>query len=267
MAWFTGTSNAGKTYEVGKQYVSAGDVYTANANGTFTNERSGRTNVGSSQSPTALFGGYQSLSSPLPGLWSKDPDWRGSGGSGPGNGSTQSGPGYAGSGPGAYGVAGAPQSSGPGNGVVHRKSSGSSLVLETRLDPATRIVGNGREWNIDHSWSDGGVGEQRWGEWGGALYGLAVMGNDALYGMGVNTKKVWDDVHHATTPTTWAPALADGIEGFGAFLGERRDAFNTPEAKWARERAEAVDPWFRNSPIRQYNVDGQVVEYSTGGGF
>lgn len=54
VAAFTGTST-GKVYEVGKLYQSAGDVYRANEDMSFTNLRTGRTNVGSSQSEDVTF--------------------------------------------------------------------------------------------------------------------------------------------------------------------------------------------------------------------
>lgn len=261
MAWFTGTST-GKTYEVGKQYVSAGDVYTANANGTFTNERSGRTNVGSSQSPTALFGGYQSLSSPLPGLWSNDPDWRGSGGSGPGNAGASSAPGYAGRGPGVSGSAGDVVSSGPGSPVVRKASAGSfltiaggNLAMGSKLNKTTRLAWSGDELNLDRTTSDGGEGEQRWGEWGGALYGLGVMFNDGLHGVGVNTEKLWTDVGTNGNPTKWAPDLADAAIDFAGYLGERKAEINEK-----KRRQEVGQDFMWADPLRMYKQWGMYPD-------
>lgn len=51
MAFFTGTSSK-KLYETGRRYEMAGDTYRANADGSFTNERSRRTLVGSSRDPS-----------------------------------------------------------------------------------------------------------------------------------------------------------------------------------------------------------------------
>lgn len=60
MTWFTGTST-GQRYNVGQVYQSAnGDLKRANADGSFTNLRTGRTNVGSSQSDRVQWGGGDS---------------------------------------------------------------------------------------------------------------------------------------------------------------------------------------------------------------
>lgn len=61
MVWFTGTST-GDRYTVGQSYSMAGDVYTAQSDGTFRNERTGRETVGSSQSWVQWGGGGGSLS-------------------------------------------------------------------------------------------------------------------------------------------------------------------------------------------------------------
>ena len=58
--WFTGT-NTGKVYVEGQRYTSAGDTYRANRDGTFTNERTGRTSVGSSQDSRIQWGTTGSL--------------------------------------------------------------------------------------------------------------------------------------------------------------------------------------------------------------
>lgn len=62
MAWFTGTST-GDRYTVGQTYSNGNGSYVANADGSFTNVKSGRTDVGSSRDPRVTFGGYSSLSS------------------------------------------------------------------------------------------------------------------------------------------------------------------------------------------------------------
>lgn len=58
--WFTGTST-GNVYEVGRSYTMAGDTYTANWDGTFTNNRTGNSLVGSSQDDRVTFGYTGSL--------------------------------------------------------------------------------------------------------------------------------------------------------------------------------------------------------------
>lgn len=62
MVWFTGTATGNK-YTVGQSYSMAGDTYTAQSDGTFRNERTGRSTVGSSQSPNVQWGGGASLGS------------------------------------------------------------------------------------------------------------------------------------------------------------------------------------------------------------
>lgn len=47
MAFFTGT-NTGNQYVPGRQYSMAGETYTAQSDGTFKNDRTGRATVGSS---------------------------------------------------------------------------------------------------------------------------------------------------------------------------------------------------------------------------
>lgn len=57
MVWFTGTST-GDRYNVGQSYESAGRVYTAQADGSFSVNGSNRSVVGSSQDPTTVWGGW-----------------------------------------------------------------------------------------------------------------------------------------------------------------------------------------------------------------
>lgn len=61
MVWFTGTST-GDRYNVGQSYESAGRVYTAQADGSFSVNGSNRSVVGSSQDPTTVWGGWSTPS-------------------------------------------------------------------------------------------------------------------------------------------------------------------------------------------------------------
>lgn len=179
MAWFSGTST-GDRYTVGQTYSNGNGSYTANADGTFTNQRSGSTLVGSSQAAGVQWGGYESIAGGGgAALWSNDPQWQGNGGSQ-----------YSSEGPASAHVAsrGGSVTSGPGNPRVGARGSGLSLGVSgagfagslgvADYEPITPIRVGGENLRLDSSTSDGGTGEQRWGEWGGGLYGLGVMARD-----------------------------------------------------------------------------------------
>lgn len=80
------------------------------------------------------------------------------------------------SGPGAGGV-GAPVGRGVANRVV---TVGVPLggAYEVGKSTRTPVQIGGRWVDVDPGFSDGGDMEQRWGEWGGSLGGLVVMGAD-----------------------------------------------------------------------------------------
>lgn len=94
-------SDTGRVYNVGQAYSMAGDVYRLQGDGTFRNERTGRSTVGSSQNPSLGISGGS----------------LGASGSGTSRGSSGTG-GRAGSGPGVAAVAvpGRPVGAGPGAG-------------------------------------------------------------------------------------------------------------------------------------------------------
>lgn len=98
---------------------------------------------------------------------------------------------------------------------------------------------SGEELNLDHTTSDGGEGEQRWGEWGGGIYGLGVAFNDILHASSVDTDKLWHDVGTNGDPSKWAPDLASGIIDFAGYLGERKAAIRQREVDFAHAAAEA----------------------------
>lgn len=60
------------------------------------------------------------------------------------------------------------------------------LLELDKWDKATPLMTAGNKINTNRGWSDGQTFEDRWGEWGGGLAGLAVMGADLL-----NTSGTW----------------------------------------------------------------------------
>lgn len=58
-------------------------------------------------------------------------------------------------------------------------SSDGMLPLD-KWDKATPLLTGGKPVTTDRRWSDGQTFEDRWGEWGGSLAGLAVMAADIL---------------------------------------------------------------------------------------
>lgn len=96
-------------------------------------------------------------------------------GSGPGNAAVSTGTGGVGTGPGAAAVTVGDQpkatAAQPGAAAIKR---GGSLTL-----PKTTGIMVGGNWlNLDKFTSDGGDGEDRWGDLGGSIYGLGVMAMD-----------------------------------------------------------------------------------------
>lgn len=169
MTWFTGTST-GDRYTVGQVYSNASGSYRANPDGSFTNVKTGRTDVGSSQDPRTVWGGSSIVSGGRdggagPGSAAVVAGGRSAVTSGPGSGITVSGgAGDPGSGPGAF-VFG-------------------DITLEPKMKKThTQLVIGGGSVAHDPGWSDAGEVEERWGE--GELlsptwfYQWGVVGADA----------------------------------------------------------------------------------------
>lgn len=202
-AWFTGTST-GNTYNVGQNYRNAdGSTSRANADGSFTNNNTGRTSVGSSQS-TSVLRGNSSLGT------------SNRGGSGPGVPSAgtgvirTAGPGVAGVAPGGVPVA---AGAAVNPGVAGSGSGWWSVGTPSQL---TQIVMGGRNVPMDTGMSDGETMEARWGDFGGSLGGLGVMFMDGLAAASVRTDVVGRAI--AGTPG----AIASGAIDFAGFLDARR---------------------------------------------
>lgn len=197
---FTGTST-GKTYEVGKTYKNAnGTTSTAQANGTFKNNSTGRVSVGSSQDPRVTWGSTGG------GASSSGPSSKGGaasaskGGTGPGKPGVVSGSGYAGVGPGVA-------------------NAGALSPARAGLPVTTQIWIGGQKAVHDTGWSDGADGEDRWGEWGGGMYGLGVMAADGAKYLGSQmTPKFHQDV--AKLPK----GLADSALDLAGYLDAQRSA-------------------------------------------
>lgn len=165
---FTGTST-GTKYEVGKGYSTANGTVYAQADGSFYNPNTGKSSAGSREAVAEAMlykahtgGNNETVSDGSHGGKQTVRVAFSGGGSGAHQAATP-------------GATREPQR-GPGNPVVTSHGgffSGVMEDLETQL-----MVWDGRVMNTRKDISDGGDGEQRWGEWGGALYGLAVMAAD-----------------------------------------------------------------------------------------
>lgn len=237
---FTGT-NTGKTYVEGQSYVSAGRVYTAQSDGTFKTTNSNgqtRSTVGSSQDPRVTFGSTGGGSAASGGGGGRQQPVSAGGGTGPGRPGVVSGGGYPGAGPGA-----GPLAAGP----VRQTAARAGMPVTTQI-----WIG-GQKAAMDPGWSDGGDGEQRWGEWGGSLYGLGVMGADGVKWIGDQlTPKFHEDA--AKLPKS----LADGAVDLAGYLDAQRSAV------LARDGYVSTNGFGSTSGTRN-DLDGPF--YRTGGGF
>lgn len=78
--------------------------------------------------------------------------------------------------------------------------NGDLLIPEGKLDERTPLVGNAKKLQQDAGWSDGQTFEDRWGEWGGSMAGLAVMAADLL-----NHARKTSRIEKA--PFSWIPKI------------------------------------------------------------
>lgn len=225
--WFTGTST-GNVYEVGRSYTMAGDTYTANWDGTFTNNRTGNSLVGSSQDDRVTFGYTGSLTG----------SGSGSAGTvGPGSAQVSSGGGPATSGPGAMGAVSGGQGASPSQSgkpsaaaVASFKHSNSALKFGSDWgfvgggpDPEKELsfpYYRGMLLPIDKQTSNVDVYEER--------YGDAELGNptwfaswgvwlaDQYVGL-AKTENVERDLN------ALPGAVADGAVSFASYLDARRE--------------------------------------------
>lgn len=163
---FTGTST-GSTYKVGQEFSTSRGTVVAQADGTFRNKNTGQVSQGSSHQVAearTLIGKSRQGDSPSGEGFGGKQSVRVTFGSGPGAGSA-----------GTRGSAMAPIK-GPGAAKVASQAgffSGVASNIETQL-----LYWGGKRLNTRKDISDGGDFEQRWGEWGGAIAGLGVMGSD-----------------------------------------------------------------------------------------
>lgn len=183
---FTGTST-GTKYSVGEKYSTSNGVVQAQADGTFKNLETGKVSKGSSeQVGEALY--FASLG-------------------GSDSGSHQSEYGYSGGkqtvkvgidfGPSGSGMSGTPDAAahahkGSAAGLVASEAgffTGAGEEIETQA-----LFWNGQKLNTRPDISDGGDFEQRWGEWGGAIAGLGVMGSDLTNMATAQGKQWWNGI-------------------------------------------------------------------------
>lgn len=163
---FTGTSTGNK-YDVGREYSTSRGTVVAQADGTFRNKETGQVSVGSSHQVAearSLIGKSREGESPSGGGVGGKQSVRVTFGGGAGAGSA-----------GTRGSNGVPIK-GPGAAKVASQAgffSGIASNIETQL-----LYWGGKQLNTRKDISDGGDFEQRWGEWGGAIAGLGVMGSD-----------------------------------------------------------------------------------------
>lgn len=274
MAWFTGTSTGNK-YTVGQQYVSAGQTYVANANGSFTNVNSGKTNPGSSQSDSVQFGGSASrvTASALPALWSSDPQWRGTGGSGSSGATSGTGPMTRG--PGANGaISGTKQQlnasvqAGYGVGV----NGGGGVVMTTRKGATLKPIG-GAKGGIGVVGS--GVSQTKFGQ-------VKDMPMERVGNGGWSDPGTISDIGWMKTRTGWAVTYSQDAKDrteddlyeqtswavrnrliplitrdppFPDFIGDRKDfEFNELGQEWVPYKAPPIH-W--QDPVKLYRQLGQ----------
>lgn len=192
--WFSGTSTDSK-YEVGKSYIgSQGDRMTAQADGSFYNERTGRSSVGSSQDSSVQWSS-DSASDRMPGFWTDQgryvpgPTF---GSAGVGYDTTPGGSNTSGAGGGGAGSA---DTAGPGNGGAGSRRAGSSLKLgdRSRLTPTwesenTSLTIGGVYIEAPRGFSNVEEWEKLFGEPGEWLGAPFVVGGT----IGHNLRRGWD---------------------------------------------------------------------------
>lgn len=244
--YFSGT-DTGQFYQAGRVYENGNGQYRANGDGSFTNLGSGRTAVGSRDSDTAVFINTNTGMGSSSGSGAGQPRASSGGGSGGG-----AGPGNAGA------VIGSGQSTGAGAGnpgAVSKPAANGGGVASAgflsmlRMDAVTgfkttTIYVDGKP-APKANWSDGGDGEDRWGEWGGALYGLGVMVADGYVGTTFKADKASADL---------ASAAAD----FGTFVLDRRNGIKA-EQGW--------DAYTADKRLDQRRAVDTAGVWQTGGGF
>lgn len=164
---FTGTSTGSK-YNVGQEYSTSRGTVVAQSDGTFRNKNTGQVSAGSSEAVSEarqlLSKGRSDSGNASEGYSGGKQTVKVGFGSGPGTGSV-----------GTPGASRVPQK-GAGAAKVASGAgffSGVASNIETQL-----LYWGGKRLNTRLDISDGGDFEQRWGEWGGAMAGLAVMGSD-----------------------------------------------------------------------------------------
>lgn len=232
MVWFTGTST-GDRYNVGQSYESAGRVYTAQSDGSFSVNGSNRSVVGSSQDPTTVWGGWST-----PAVGSGAAAYDGTASPSYGGGAAA---GQVYSGPAAFSPV---QTTGPGNPAAQNDAPGGSPVRTTgpggrswlfldpnpanvqrgdkqltmfedevsgtqldqwQLAPTTPLMIGGNQMRMDRGWSDASQWEERYAEPGEWLGGLLLMGADAWHNAG-NGLAAWNK----HVQDTYKPPVGDG---------------------------------------------------------
>lgn len=163
---FTGTST-GNTYNVGQQYSTSRGVVEAQADGTFKNISTGQSSKGSSEAvaiASSFLGSGSSGAEASHGYSGGKQSVKVEFGSGAGNARA-----------GTEGAQASPQG---GPGAARVTSQGGFFSGVSDAFKTTALHWGGMEMNLNHTNSDGGDFEDRWGEWGGGLAGLVVMGAD-----------------------------------------------------------------------------------------
>lgn len=105
---------------------------------------------------------------------------------------------------------------GPGVGVVRGAAWNGWQLPVNKPDPVTPVYVGGLRLEPDRGWSDGGVAEQRYGEFGGSIIGLGVLGADVAKALTIRTDKIGLAIQR--TPST----LVDGAIDFARWLDQRK---------------------------------------------
>lgn len=166
-------------------------------------------------------------------------------------------------GPGAPGAStnGGGTGTGPGNpgavaGRPRTAGSGTRLAIAEGGPETTPIFAGGSRVPADLGWSDGADFEDRWGEWGGALAGLGVMGADGLEAASVRTERIAEDLmgipQWAASGVLWAARMAD----------QTRSAGGLPSGLPTNHYQ---NTWIEQNQTARFGADGTV--WRTGGGF
>lgn len=221
--WFTGTST-GNRYNVGQSYSMAGDVYTARADGTFQNERTGRATVGSSREVAAA--GLSGLT-----------------GGGPGNSRVATAPvasqqvrqavARQGESPSSAAVKAVPNGAQSGGASANLAGARAADVAEARARreqysnlrladlPPRKFPKSEQQlylgtYAVPHiNVSDGGVAEERYGDLGGAIWGVGVLGADGVV-------VASDMIVRGAQAAGWNPV--QGAVDFAGYLDTRKEA-------------------------------------------